>query len=127
MAKGVKGNNHNPNGRPVGSVGPAARIGYVGVLDIRNLAKAWTHDSIQTLADIMKDVAAPPATRVAAANSLLDRAWGKPSQSFEATINNNFDDKSDDELRRLIAGTIVRTGPDSGRVRLEGLDEELSE
>lgn len=121
-----KGKTNNPNGRSVGIPNPTTRVGWVGVMDVRQLAKAWTTESIDTLGKIMTDVASPPATRVAAAQALLDRGWGKPSQTIEATIN-NFEDRSDDELRRLIAGTIVATSPDSGRIELEGLDEELSE
>ncbi|WP_276835007.1 hypothetical protein [Chryseobacterium cucumeris] len=121
-----KGKTNNPKGRSVGIPNPTTRVGWVGVMDVRQLAKAWTTESINTLGQIMTDVASPPATRVAAAQALLDRGWGKPSQTIEATIN-NFEDRSDDELRRLIAGTIVANSPDSGRIELEGFEEELSE
>ena len=122
-----KGKTNNPKGRTVGIPNPTTRVGYVGVMDVRMLAKAWTTDSIETLAEIMKDKAAPPASRVAASVALLDRGWGKPSQNVETTIHNKFDDRSDDELRRIITGTVVSTGPNRGRIELEEIEEELPE
>lgn len=65
-----KGQSGNPGGRP-------KEIGHV-----RDLAKAHTEASIETLAQIRGDLAAPHAARVAAAQALLDRAWGKPSQAI---------------------------------------------
>ncbi len=35
----------------------------------------------------MRQKDAPPSARVAAANSLLDRGWGRPDQQIEANIN----------------------------------------
>ena len=125
MAKYTKGQSGNPSGRPVGIPTPQAKVGWVGVMDVRLIAREWTPDSIQTLADIMKDVAAPPASRVAAANSLLDRGWGKPAQTVDATVHNKFDDRSDDELIRIIQGTVISTGSDSGRIELEDEPEDL--
>ena len=48
--------------------------------DIRSLARSHTESAIKVLAGIMNEPEAPPAARVAAANSLLDRGWGKPTQ-----------------------------------------------
>jgi hypothetical protein len=48
--------------------------------DIRSLARGHTEGALATLASIMHSGEAPPAARVAAANSLLDRGWGKPTQ-----------------------------------------------
>lgn len=48
--------------------------------EIKSLARAHTESAITVLAGIMNQVEAPPAARVAAANALLDRGWGKPTQ-----------------------------------------------
>lgn len=48
--------------------------------EIRSLARAHTETAIRTLAGIMEQGDAAPAARVAAANSLLDRGWGKAPQ-----------------------------------------------
>jgi hypothetical protein len=46
---------------------------------IASLARAHTESAIRTLANIMSHSESDPA-RVTAANSLLDRGWGKPTQ-----------------------------------------------
>ena len=51
--------------------------------DIRSLARGHTEGALATLASIMHSAEAPPAARVAAANSLLDRGWGKPAQPID--------------------------------------------
>jgi hypothetical protein len=53
------------------------------VKEVKALAREHTHMAIQTLAKIAANPKAPPAARAAAASSLLDRAWGKPSGDFE--------------------------------------------
>lgn len=63
-----KGRSGNPGGRP-------KLIGHV-----RELAKAETEASIRALVRVRDDKKAPPASVVAAAQALLDRGWGKPSQ-----------------------------------------------
>ena len=51
--------------------------------DVKALAGSYTSAALETLAEIMQDDAAPPAARVSAANSLLDRAHGRPRQELE--------------------------------------------
>ncbi len=50
------------------------------VVDIRSMARTHTEKALKTLAAIMRQTKAPPAARVAAAQALLDRGWGKPAQ-----------------------------------------------
>ena len=50
------------------------------VVDIRSMARTHTEKALKTLAAIMRQTKAPPAARVAAAQALLDRGWGKPTQ-----------------------------------------------
>ena len=47
---------------------------------IKSLARAHTETAINVLAGIMNQPSSPESARVAAANSLLDRGWGKPTQ-----------------------------------------------
>lgn len=49
---------------------------------LKDLARLYTDDALATLAFIMRDATAPPAARVAASNSLLDRGYGKPPQAL---------------------------------------------
>ncbi len=69
--KGVSG---NPSGRPK----------VLG--ELKELAGQHTPGAIATLAAIMNDPEAPAPARVAAANSLLDRRFGRPSVTVETKI-----------------------------------------
>jgi len=51
-----------------------------GVARVRKLARSWTEEAIQTLADIMLDKKGSSKVRVDAACALLDRGYGKPRQ-----------------------------------------------
>lgn len=64
----VKGQSGNPGGM------------HKGTAELKALARQHAPAAIETLASIMHDLAAPPPARVAAANSLLDRGFGKPVQ-----------------------------------------------
>ena len=54
--------------------------------DVQELARQKSPEAITTLANIMHDEKAPPAARVAAANALLDRGYGKPTQPISQTL-----------------------------------------
>jgi hypothetical protein len=65
------GQSGNPGGRP--------KV----VAEVRDLARQHTADAIETLVTIMSDEDAHHSARVAAANSLLDRGYGKAPASLE--------------------------------------------
>ena len=90
--KGVSG---NPGGRPK----------VLG--DVQELARQRSPEAINTLAGIMDDCKAPSAARVAAANSLLDRGYGKPTQPISQTLT-KIDPSmmSDAELAAIIRNGI---------------------
>jgi hypothetical protein len=48
-------------------------------------ARQHTVAALATLHEIATNVKQPAAARVAASTALLDRAWGKPSQSVEVS------------------------------------------
>lgn len=50
---------------------------------IKSLARAHTESAVNVLAGIMNQTEAPPAARVSAAEALLSRGWGKPSQAID--------------------------------------------
>ena len=50
------------------------------IVDIKSLCRTHTRKCIDVLAGLMQETTVPPAVRVAAAQALLDRGWGKPSQ-----------------------------------------------
>jgi hypothetical protein len=49
--------------------------------EIRSLARSHTRTAINVLAGIMSSKDATAAARVSAANAILDRGWGKVTQS----------------------------------------------
>lgn len=59
-------------------------------LEIRSLARKHTEKAMKTLAAIMVEPSAPHAARVAAANAILDRGWGKPEMKLEADHTHNY-------------------------------------
>lgn len=74
-----KGQSGNPGGRPKA----------VGV--VRDLAREHTPNAINALAEIMNDEEVPPAQRIAAAQVMLDRGWGKPMQTVEGNVDKTLE------------------------------------
>ncbi len=66
----VKGQSGNPGGRSA------------GLKHIRELAREKTETAIQTLIQVC-ETGESEAARVAAANAILDRGWGKPTQPLD--------------------------------------------
>lgn len=66
----------NPPGRPLGATNRQP-------LDVKEAAKEFTADALNTLAMIMRDNNQPAAARVSAAGHILDRGHGKPKQSID--------------------------------------------
>ena len=64
----------NPKGRPKQPK---------SVKEVRELARQHTVQMVEVLARVANNPKSPPAARAAAASSLLDRGWGKPSGDFE--------------------------------------------
>ena len=50
------------------------------ITEIRSLARSHTRTAINVLVGIMRSKDATPAARVSAANTILDRGWGKAPQ-----------------------------------------------
>lgn len=73
MARFEKGRSGNPGGRP-------KEVG-----EIRALAREHTESALETLVKIMEDKKAPAAARAAAANSLLDRGYGRATTPIESS------------------------------------------
>ncbi len=90
-----KGQSGNPSGRRK-EVGP-----------VRELAKAYTEAAIQTLAEVMEDNKAPHSARVAAAEALLARAWGKPQQSLDLAIEQVTPADLAPDLAQLYRATVA--------------------
>jgi hypothetical protein len=57
------------------------------VTEIRSLARSHTRTALNVLVAVMRNTKATPPARVAAANAILDRGWGKPTQSLSNDEN----------------------------------------
>lgn len=57
-------------------------------IEIRSLARSHTETAINVLAGIMRKDEAPDAARIQAATALLDRGWGKPTQTIAGDDEN---------------------------------------
>src|SRR4029078_8181881 len=90
-----QGTSGNPGGRP--------RV----LGDVQELARERSPAAVNTHAAIMDDPKAPPAARVAAANSLLDRGYGKPTQPISQTLTKiDPSTMSDAELAAIVRNGI---------------------
>ena len=67
--------------------------------DIRSLARQHTALAVKTLVGIAAQRTAPQSARVAVAQALLDRGWGKPKQEVE--INQEVTISLADSLARI--------------------------
>ena len=72
------GQSGNPRGRP--------KV----VFDIDVLAREHGPEAIEVMAKLMRDTTATPGIRLAAATALLDRGFGRPKQTVDATVNINL-------------------------------------
>lgn len=83
QAKSKRGGARPGAGRPKGVPNKATA-------SIREAAREYTEQALLTLAEVMADEEQPAAARVSAANALLDRGYGKPSQSVDVTGDMTF-------------------------------------
>lgn len=77
--------------------------------EIRSLARGHTESAINVLAGIMNKTDAPEAARISAANSLLDRGWGKAAQPIEG----GGDDGAIELIHRIERVIVNAPDPDS--------------
>ena len=92
-----------------------------GVGHVRELAKQYTAEAIETLVRIMRDEDASPAAQGAAANALLDRGWGRPDQSVSLEAGESLlsilDELEQRRELREIAGEVIDNDPQPNPVR----------
>lgn len=97
----VKGQSGNPSGRP--KIPP----------NVRDAARSLTMTALRTLEEVCAN-GVSEAARVAAAQAILDRAWGKPQQHVELTgddggpvkiagVNVSLNQLPEDDFRALRA------------------------
>ncbi|OCJ12480.1 hypothetical protein A6U86_05515 [Rhizobium sp. AC27/96] len=112
-ATGKRGGRRQGAGRPQGARSRATKTHKATLSD---LAREHTSVALTALVDIAKGGESESA-RVSAANALLDRAYGKPTQAHEhkgAIGTYDLTKLSDDEFNRLedILGSLALDGRD---------------
>jgi hypothetical protein len=74
------------SGRPAGAVNKATS----GLkLNLSELAREYTNDALVTLVDVMQSSQSDSA-RIAAANAILDRGYGRPTKTTSLEVNAPF-------------------------------------
>ena len=76
--------------------------------EIRSLARGRTRTALRVLAAVMRNPQTPPAARIAAANAILDRGWGKASLAIH-----NGDDGAFELIHRIERIIVDPENPDS--------------
>src|SRR5262245_12383711 len=91
----------NPGGRPQAS------------LEVRGLAREHTAEALHTIVEIMRH-SRSDAVRLAAAEAILDRGWGRPAQAitgpedvpFQMAAVNQVVEQFRERILSLTAGTV---------------------
>lgn len=83
LASATKGGRREGAGRPVGSPNKATRQQGARLSE---LAKSYTDIAFSTLLDVAMNGSSDTA-RIAAANSILDRGYGKPKADVEEVVD----------------------------------------
>lgn len=91
------------------------------IREVRNLARAWTMEALSTIKFIMDDERQGGAVRLAAANAILDRAWGKPESSVNLAYEGTQDVEklTTNEIKRLLLESINKVSCEEA-VTVEG-------
>jgi hypothetical protein len=66
------------------------------LFEIRSMARSHTTTALNVLVGVMRNTKATPPARIAAANAILDRGWGKATQPIE-----NGDDGALELIHRI--------------------------
>jgi hypothetical protein len=79
--------------------------------EIQEMARRYAPDAIKAMGDILKSKVASDLAKISAANSMLDRGYGKATQTnINATVNTDGkpSEVDEQELSRRIAETLAR-------------------
>jgi hypothetical protein len=98
--------------------------------EIRLIARTHARTAIATLVGIMRQRNAPPASRVAAANSLLDRGFGKPTQPIAGEVDHPVQVEIVEIVRTIVDPTRRHDDPrltyNSAAVALPGAQRDAA-
>ena len=98
MGRFAPGKSGNPGGRP-------REVGRV-----KELARQHTEEAVGTLVAVMRNRKSPAASRIRAAELLLDRGWGKAETKAEIGPLNPYGAMTTEELEADLIGDLVAVG-----------------
>jgi len=97
---------------------PVGRISVLGPL--RDMARNYTTEALETILGIMLDVEAPQAARLKAADMVLDRAYGKVPQAITdadgGSLTMGENGLSYEDVRRILFALKLREVEQQGDV-----------
>lgn len=79
--------------------------------ELRLIARTHTRTAVAVLVGIMRCATAPAAARIAAANSLLDRGWGRPAQMLASDDGNPVAVRITEIVNNIVAPKEPVDGP----------------
>ena len=94
----IAGESGNPLGRPK----------VTNMPDVRAKAREYTDLALETLVEIMGNSEEKGAARVAAANSVLDRGWGKAPQNVVIEEGTKVERLNDADLADAVRAEIAK-------------------
>ncbi len=89
-----KGRSGNPGGRPKAEV------------KLRELARENTLEAVETLLHIMRSETASAPARVSAANSILERGYGKAPLVIDATVTRLSEEERHARIVEILEGAV---------------------
>jgi hypothetical protein len=91
--------------------GRGSRSGDAGPYNLKALCKLETLDCLRTLKRVRDNQKAPALAQVRAAEAILDRGWGRPTQYVEVAEHRDVEGMTDAELLEIIRGGGVAAPP----------------
>ena len=76
---------------------------------LRELAMGHADDAIATLVNLMSDAETPAAARVSASKELLERGFGKPSNTIQMTLKTPLSAMSPKEALETITDQVTES------------------
>jgi len=88
-------------GKRVGS-GRKPGVKNKATIDLKKVAEPYSKEAVEVLVSIMRDKEVPAATRVQAADKLLDRGHGKPAIAIGIDAEIDVKETSFDHLKKFL-------------------------
>lgn len=96
-------------------------------IDLRQKCRLYSRQALATVLRIMRDDSFGPMVRLQAAQTILDRGWGKAPQQLDVSIEHRLAQLSDSELKAHIQELALEVGSQTGLVLIPAPDDFTDE